>query len=655
MPDVVSTSNTVPLKIFIASSDEVKAEREECLKVFKHLRVLHPHLSIDTVDWNYNMPHTNYPDSDNIQDEINRSLLKDCPLVLFIFYSKIGKHTREEFQYAKEHKKRMFAYFKEGFSPKKDEIRQYEEVLDFKNHLEDIVLYEHFTELQDFKHKLTDNLNVFLTQAYSPVAKMANTIEELTTKLEELEKLRRELTRELMTQNQSSALKAQAHKEAERGDFEAAKKSLKEIVFDSPQDASSAYHKLGKIAKSELDYNGAFKYFQTAIKLDPENSTLLTDVGEMAGDLARYDESIDFFKKVVTIEMQKNDKAKLKSGYNNLGTAYLKKGDHNKAIKYYKKALDLMLEEENEGPTFANLGLAYLTKGDDVQAMKYFQKAIDIAEISKLYQFYLGQVYNNIAAIFQRKNDYKKSIDYLEKALAYDEEKYGKNHPEIAVRYDGLGIAYSNLHMVDKAIDYHQKALSIFLKVYGEIHPDTAICYNNLGYAYSEKADYEFAIAHYQKALTISRQFHNDDHYSIGIRYQNLASAYSKKGDIDEAISLQEKALSIYEKVFNGKHPYIAEGLVVLGSFYQSNKNPEKAVDFFLKAVVAFEKLPPLDYSKIATLYIGMGVIFLEEEKLAEAVEYYNTALSILKTYTPLDKKLIKIVEDNIAYALNKT
>ena len=92
------------LKIFIASSSEMKEEREKCDSLIIQLGKAHQHLHLDPVKLEYDLPHSNYPAHKNIQDAINETELKDCPVVLFIFFSKIGKHIREEYEYATTNK-----------------------------------------------------------------------------------------------------------------------------------------------------------------------------------------------------------------------------------------------------------------------------------------------------------------------------------------------------------------------------------------------------------------------------------------------------------------------------------------------------------------------------------------------------------------------
>ena len=47
-------------------------------------------------------------------------------------------------------------------------------------------------------------------------------------------------------------------------------------------------------------------------------------------------------------------------------------------------------------------------------------------------------------------------------------------------------MAYRNLGKPQEALSYHQRALPILEKTYGKEHPDIAVCLNNIGMAYGK-------------------------------------------------------------------------------------------------------------------------------------------------------------------------
>ena len=153
--------------------------------------------------------------------------------------------------------------------------------------------------------------------------------------------------------------------------------------------------------------------------------------------------------------------------YNNLGTAYLRKGEYNKAIEYHEKALEIQLK---------SLG----------------GKHSDVAEN-----------YSGLGTAYYHKGEYDKAIGYCEKALEIWLKSLGNDHPDLTDGYSGLGAAYLSKGEYDKAIEYNEKTLEIQLKSLGNEHPNVALSFNNLGSTYQEKGEYDKAIDYYEKAASI--------------------------------------------------------------------------------------------------------------------------------------------------------
>jgi hypothetical protein len=157
---------TQTVRIFIASSAELKEERDKCVLLINHLNKSHKHLHLEPVEWEHDIIHANFLGHETIQDAINPKL-KESDLAIFVFYSKIGKYTRQEFDFATKEGKKIFSFFKAGFSPNKATLSAYSKLLDFKESLNEIVLYKEYIDLTDFEKQLFPNLNLFLVENYS--------------------------------------------------------------------------------------------------------------------------------------------------------------------------------------------------------------------------------------------------------------------------------------------------------------------------------------------------------------------------------------------------------------------------------------------------------------------------------------------------------
>jgi hypothetical protein len=157
------------VKVFVASSSDVKEDREKCIPVILKVNKSHKHLFLEPVLWEYDMVYGNFPENKNVQDAINPKL-KESQLAIFIFYSRLGQYTREEFEHATAEKKKFFAFFKKGFLPDEKNNQLYTTLLEFKKTLNDTVLYKEYEALSEFDSFLSDNLHLYLSETYLPPA-----------------------------------------------------------------------------------------------------------------------------------------------------------------------------------------------------------------------------------------------------------------------------------------------------------------------------------------------------------------------------------------------------------------------------------------------------------------------------------------------------
>ncbi len=153
------------LNIFVASGSELKEEREQSIYVIHELRKVFPSLNLEIIEWETDLPYCSY-NGKTIQQEIDPLLVKS-EVVLVLLYSKVGKFTLQEYHLALQKNKKIFLYFKTGFSPiNKEETKKYSEVMDFKEEVEkeNKMLYRDYDTLEQFKNFLYKDLNLYLSK-----------------------------------------------------------------------------------------------------------------------------------------------------------------------------------------------------------------------------------------------------------------------------------------------------------------------------------------------------------------------------------------------------------------------------------------------------------------------------------------------------------
>ncbi len=195
-----------------------------------------------------------------------------------------------------------------------------------------------------------------------------------------------------------------------------------------------------------------------------------------------------------------------------LGIAYASKGEIDRAIVEYHKAIQL---QPSLAEAYLNLGIAYASRGEIDRAIVEYDKAIylrpDLAEA----------FYNRGNAHYTKGRLDEAIVDYR-KTLAV--------RPTFAEAYSNLGMVYAQVGHLNDAIHAYQQAI--------HLRPNLAAAHLNLGMVYSEKGDLDGAISSYSQAVALEPDRFAEAYYLRGI-------AYKLKGQTDNAIADFKKVLEL--------------------------------------------------------------------------------------------------------------
>ncbi len=192
-----------------------------------------------------------------------------------------------------------------------------------------------------------------------------------------------------------------------------------------------------------------------------------------------------------------------------------KNGNLDKAVTYLKKSI-----KNNE----KHRVILYAWLGDVLAKQKKFKASADnyvkmLSHAEGSSEKDLGLVYFSIGSNYYFGQEYKKAIEYLEKALA-------SGHKDSGIA-NNLAWSYSQIKQHKKAIQYFEMAYKEDPKYINNI--------NNLGYAYYLNNELEKAEEYILKAKEI------DENNSFV--YRNLGLIALKRGNKTKACTLLQKAI----------------------------------------------------------------------------------------------------------------
>ncbi|GHU58495.1 hypothetical protein FACS1894133_3350 [Clostridia bacterium] len=242
----------------------------------------------------------------------------------------------------------------------------------------------------------------------------------------------------------------------------------------------------------------------------------------------------------IGLNANKEISSHVKGGYN-----YYEKGDFDKAIEEYDKAIEL---KADYAEAYNGRGMSYDELGKYDKAIADYDKAIELDPDYSIAYNNRANTYINLEKYDKAKADCDKAIElkpdyaaaYCNRGIAYrksgkydkaiaDYDKAIKLDPDYSIAYNNRANAYISLEKYDKAKADCDKAI--------ELNPNISEAYNNRGYCYDEFGDYDKAIADYDKAIEL------DPDYSIA--YNNRGYAYENLGNYDKAVADYKKAFEL--------------------------------------------------------------------------------------------------------------
>ena len=184
-------------KVFIASPDEVKEEREIVRSVLMRWNAINAetkHIILLPVGWE---THSSPVTGITAQEYINDEVLADCDILIGIFWSKVGSPTKnaesgtiEEINRHVSERKLAMLYFSTKDVPYNADLKQIEKVRKLKQRYKKDSLYGEFSDCNDLEKKLYNHIELKINEGKfrptfdSDILAQINDDYELATEIE---------------------------------------------------------------------------------------------------------------------------------------------------------------------------------------------------------------------------------------------------------------------------------------------------------------------------------------------------------------------------------------------------------------------------------------------------------------------------------------
>lgn len=255
-------------------------------------------------------------------------------------------------------------------------------------------------------------------------------------------------------------------------------------------------------------------------------------------------------------------------------------------------------------------------------AVFFCEKSLELCKQND-YPMMRAQAYSNQGAIFKRKGEHEKAIDFYIKAFKISEQLNDKK--AIANSYINIGSLYRLLRENKKAKENYNKALPLF----EELHDTHGIAkvYNQIGNVYADDEhggeDLDLAIDYYIKSIYLREQL--KDQHKIAIGKLSLANVYIKKGDDKNALKTYNEVLEIFKQNSDKKGQAIT--LSNMSHFLFTRKQYQEAIKKTLQALELGKEIKMVDF--VIHCHDQLYYIYTELKNYEEALHHYKIAANM--------------------------
>ncbi|NOQ71947.1 MAG: tetratricopeptide repeat protein [Crocinitomix sp.] len=315
---------------------------------------------------------------------------------------------------------------------------------------------------------------------------------------------------------------------------------------------ATSYNRIGLVHDYAGNFDLAEKNYKRAydiqLTFEGEDATdgLLNNLASVYYYTGRYEESMDFYLKSLTIRESKRDPSIPKSlkniaqSYNNIALLLKRQKNYSGAISYYQKSLTIKKELEDIGSlivTHSNLGALYMEQDSLVKAEKEFEQALFLTDsigdfVSK------AMILNNIGLLKNKSpNSSAAEQFFLESMSLYQQigDFYGKATAQFNL---------ANLYLDQGDYGQAEQAALEVLKISDEIKvPEVNMSALHLLSQINSKTNPKKSLAYLSAYITLKDSI-NDVAIANKINQQAVMYETEKK---ENAIALLKKDQQISE------------------------------------------------------------------------------------------------------------
>ena len=367
-------------------------------------------------------------------------------------------------------------------------------------------------------------------------------------------------------------------------------------------------------------------------------STSLLGLASVLQDMGKYEESEQSLKENLSLFEGAEKSAgsqqvlSLAQALEGLAGLSARQGKFVEAETLFNKALALKTESGIEGPELCTvllpLARLYFSEEKMEQGESTLKRALTLCEGagSQERSVYLPEILTGLVEHYLAMGNFAAAKKPATTLLSLTEKQPGKQ-PRQAEAQALLAEVNCNLKDFEAAKSGYKRAIAIEEEIYGKEGLAVARYLNELGLVYLTLGEYEQARPCYERALKIVEKRLGSEHANVAACLNNLALLELNGGNGLEAESLSSRGLSIRRRALGEKHPFVARNLVNLAEVKLSLKKVPEAESCLKEALAIQEAALGEEHSETTETMLKLANLYMGERKIDQARQLMERVL----------------------------
>jgi adenylate cyclase len=289
-----------------------------------------------------------------------------------------------------------------------------------------------------------------------------------------------------------------------------------------------AYYFQGKYVETLNYWKQSLDVYE-AIKDEDGIANLLNNLGAIYFNQGDNVKALEYYLKSLKIAERSGNKEKIMMTLNNIGNIYsLKQATFDKALYYYEKALPICIQLGNTnsmGSLYVNIGKLYAKKGELEKALRFYDKSLAAYGNTEG----SSDVYNEIGELRSQQGKYDLAFKSHLQALGVA-QKFNVTF-NIVQAYRGLGNIKVKMGDYNAALNYFHKAETPAVEI--KANSILVDLYKEIANAWSKLGNYGQAFAYQSKYSNVKDTIYNEETgKKIGLLQMDF-DLQKKQGEVD--------------------------------------------------------------------------------------------------------------------------